>query len=206
MVNIIGASWFTTHQYCEYKFYLQKVLRIEVPKTQEMITGIQVHEEKEQEFLEEAEELSWKDFLESEKSMITKEAELEKQIGDIVLLGKIDEIKSNKHGIFIIDDKPNPRPYDSVKLQLYTYCFLFNESFKDILNKPIYAILRNRDTNEEVWQQEFNKETEKKFFEVFHRIRAILLRKEEPIPTTNPNKCRACIYHKMNLCDKSLAK
>lgn len=206
MSQVIGASWFTSFCYCEYKFYLEKVLRIEVPKTQDMILGIQVHQEKENKFLEEAEEISWREFLEAEKPVTTKEAEFEKQIGDILLLGRIDEITSDKSGIYILDDKPNPKLYNSSKLQLYTYCFLFQETFKDSLNKPIFAMLRDRDTNQVVWTQEFTKDSEQEFFEVFHRMRSLLLKKEVPTPTNNPNKCKACIYNKLNKCNKSLAK
>ncbi len=205
MSQVIGASWFTTHGFCEYKFYLEKVLRVEVPKTQEMILGLEVHKEKEDKFIEEAEELTWKEFLESEIPVITKEVEFEKQIGDVLLMGRIDEILSNKSGIYILDDKPSSRIFNSTKLQLYSYCFLFNETFKNILKKPIFAMLRNRDTNQIIWTQEFTKNNENEFFEVFHRMRSLLLKKEEPIPTNNPNKCKACIYNKLNLCDKSLA-
>lgn len=203
---IISASWFTSHGYCEYKFFLEKVLRIEVPRTQEMIYGSKIHKDKENTFLEKAEEMTWREFLEAETPTITKEVEFEKQLGDVLLLGRVDEIKSDKSGIYIIDDKPNPKPYNSNKLQLYAYCFLFKETFNNLLNKPIISILRNRDTNEIVWYQEFNKDQENEFFEAFHRLRSVLLKNEEPIPTTNPNKCKACIYNKLNLCDKSLAR
>ncbi|MEK6951615.1 MAG: PD-(D/E)XK nuclease family protein [Nanoarchaeota archaeon] len=205
-MQIVSASWFTSHGYCEYKFFLEKVLKIEVPRTKEMVYGSKIHKDKEIIFLEKAEEMTWKEFLEAEIPTITKEVEFEKQFGDILLLGRVDEIKSDKTGIYIIDDKPNPKPYNSNKLQLYAYCLLFKETFSNILNKPIFSILRNRDTNEIVWSQKFNKDQENEFFEVFHRLRSILLKKEEPIPTTNPNKCKACVYNKLNLCDRSLAK
>jgi len=201
---IISASWFTSHGYCEYKFFLEKVIKIEVPRTQEMIYGSKIHKDKEEIFLEKAEEITWKQFLEAETPIITKEVEFEKQFGDVLLLGRVDEIKSDSSGIYILDDKPNPKPYISNKLQLYAYCLLFKETFKDLLNKPIFSILRNRDTNEIVWSQKFDKNQENEFFEAFHRLRSILLKKEEPIPTTNPNKCNACVYNKLKLCDRSL--
>ena len=199
----IGASWFITHGYCEYKLYLQKVLGIEPPKTQEMIIGSEIHEEKEKAFLEKAEEGTWEEFLKAEELTITKEVFFEQKVGDIILLGKVDEIAVDKDSIRIIDDKPKAFPYIGTKNQILAYCYLFREQFKP-LEKKLSAALRNRDTNQIVWEQEFNKSSEEQFFTAFHRLRNILLEKEEPIPTKNQNKCRACQFNKM--CKHSLAK
>ena len=199
---IIGASWFLTHGYCEYKLYLQKVLKIEMPKTQQMLHGISVHKKKETTFLEKAEVSTWKEFLESEKLTISKEVQLQKQIGDMLLQGIVDEIAIDKSFIKIIDDKPNAYPFDSIKRQIIAYCYLFKENFET--NKKIFAVLRDRDLNKIVWEQEYNKEVENDLFLTYHRIRKILLKEEEPIPTDNPNKCVACQYNEV--CENSLVK
>ena len=198
----VGASWLQSLGYCEYKFYLHKVKGIEVEITKQIQEGREIHELKEQEFIKEAIPVTWQEFLDSKELTITKEVDFYKQIGDILLLGKIDEIGVDKDKIQIIDDKPRPFPYNATKLQIYAYCYLFKERFKE-QPKPLIAILRDRDTNQVVWQQKFAMEEEKEFLEAFYRMRSILLEKEEPIPTKNPNKCRACQFR--NVCEFSLA-
>lgn len=205
MVNprVVGASWLQSLGYCEYKFYLHKVKGIELKITKKIQEGTDIHETKEQEFIKEATPTTWKEFLQSKEPTITKEADFDKQIGDIILLGKIDEIAVDKEKIQIIDDKPRAFPYDATKLQIYAYCYLFNEKFKE-QPKPIFATLRDRDTNKIVWQQKFSKTEEEHFFQKFHRMRSILFQKEDPVPTKNPNKCRACQFK--DSCEFSLVK
>ena len=199
----IGVSWFQSLGYCEYKFYLHKVKGIDVIITKAIQKGTEVHSEKEEKFLEAAKPGTWKELLEAEELTITKEADFDKQIGDIILLGKIDEIAVDKDKIQIIDDKPRAFPYDATKLQIFAYCYLFKEKFKE-QPKPILATLRDRDTNKIVWQKEFSKSEESQFLEAFHRMRSILLQDEDPIPTKNPNKCRACQFK--DNCEFSLVK
>lgn len=198
----IGASWLQSLDYCEYKFYLHKVKGFEVEITKRIQEGTNIHTKKEQDFLKESAPTTWKNFLQSEELTITREVDFDKQIGDIVLFGRIDEIAIDKTNIHIIDDKPRAFPYNGTKLQLFTYCYLFKEKFKE-QPKTIIATLRDRDTNKIVWEQEFSREQENKFFEAFHRMRSILLQKEEPIPTKNSNKCRSCQFK--DSCKFSLA-
>ena len=157
MRSSLGASWLQTFDYCEYKFYLHKVKGLEVQITKALQEGTDIHEAKEQEFIKEAKPTTWLEFLDSKELTITKEANFDKQIGDIILLGKIDEIAVDKDKILIIDDKPRAYPYPGTLTQLYAYCYLFNEKFKE-QPKPIFASLRDRNTNEIVWQKKFTKE------------------------------------------------
>ena len=200
--RVIGASWLQSLDYCEYKFYLHKVKGIEIQITKAIQEGTEVHEAKEQEFAKVATPATWKEFLDSKELTITKEVDFDKQIGDIILLGKLDQIAMDKDKILVIDDKPRAYPYPGTLIQLYAYCYLFNERFKE-QPKPIFASLRDRDTNKTVWQKEFTKEEQDSFFQVFHRMRKILFQQEEPIPTKNPNKCRACQFK--DQCEFSLA-
>ncbi len=189
----IGASWFQSYGYCEYKFYLHKVLGIDLEITKKVNEGTLIHTNKEKEFIKVAEPISWNKFLESEELTITKEVNFDNQIGDVILLGKIDEIAIDKEKILIIDDKPKAFPNESTRLQLYAYCYLFKEKFKEI-RKPIFAVLRERDSNRIVWQKEYSKLEEDEFFREFHRMKNILLGLEDPLPTDNSNKCKACQF------------
>ncbi len=202
-LKIVGASWLQGFKYCEYKFYLHKVKGIDVKITKPIQRGIEIHEAKEQEFRKEATPVTWKELLEAEELTITREADFNKQLGDIMLLGRIDEITVDKEKICIIDDKPNAFPYDATKLQIYAYCYLFRETFKE-QPKPVIATLRDRDTSQVIWQQEFSKAEEQSFLKEFYRMRAILLQKEDPVPTKSPNKCRACQFK--DTCEFSMVK
>ncbi|MFH1592525.1 MAG: CRISPR-associated protein Cas4 [Candidatus Woesearchaeota archaeon] len=199
---VIGASWFLTQGYCEYKLYLEKVLGVTVPKTQEMLVGSAIHKRKEVDFLKKAEAGTWDDFLKSEELTISKEVSLKKRIGDALVLGIVDEIAIDKDSIFIIDDKPRAKPFNSVKRQITAYCYIFKESFPS--SKKLYAVLRDRDSNEIAWKVEYGKELEEDFLLAFHRIRKVLLKEEEAIPTSNSNKCRACQLNQV--CERSLVK
>mgnify|MGYP001576163477 CR=1 FL=1 len=198
----VNASWFISFGYCEYKFYLEQVKGYGVIPTKAMILGKIIHAEKEKEFLKKSYETTWAEFLASEERTITKELLLSKQIGDIILTGKIDEIAIDRDAIHIIDDKPGKKFYDSARAQLFAYCYLFKETFEQ--EKPILAFIRNRDTHEIVWQQQFNKESEESFLLTFHRLRKVLLEEEDPIPTTNPKKCLSCSFNQQ--CQFSLVK
>ena len=197
---VIGASWFLTHGYCEYKFYLEKVLHVAVPENEAMVAGSFIHKFKEEEFLKEADIGTWDEFLQSEQLTITKEVALQKKIGDVLLMGVIDEIVIDKDSICIIEDKPKAYPFSSVKRQIAAYCHLFKENFSS--SKKLIGVLRDRDSSEIVWQHEYNIDLEKDFILAFHRLRRILLHEEEPVPTENYNKCKMCRFNK--ICEHSL--
>src|SRR3989344_6360325 len=112
---VIGASWFLTHGYCEYKTYLERVLHVVVPETEAMVAGSFIHKNKEEAFLKEADIGTWDEFLKSEQLTITKEVALQKNIGDVLLMGIIDEVAIDKDSIYIIEDKPRAYPFSSVK-------------------------------------------------------------------------------------------
>lgn len=206
MENKISASWLLTFGYCEYKFYLQYVEKIEIPRTTEMQIGTEVHEIKEEEFLKEAIPTTWEELLNSVTYTITKEVLLYSKFENNVLIGKIDEIGVDNNGIYIIEDKPRARPYDSVKNQIFTYCYIFKRNFSDKTAKPIYGVLRDRDTNKLVWKDIFGIKNESIFINNLNKVKKVLNKEVKPIPTKNPNKCKACIMHHMNICKFSLAK
>ena len=206
MENKILASWFVSHGYCEYKFYLQYVEKIPIPKTKEMELGTKVHEEKEQKFLEVATPTTWEEFLVSKEYTISKEVMLYTKFENNLLIGQVDEIGVDKNGIYIIEDKPNARPFNSVKNQIYAYCYLFKRNFSEKTAKPIYGILRDRDTNKEVWREPYSLKSESFLIKNINRIKKIVRKEEQPIPTDNPNKCASCIMHKLSLCKYDLTK
>ena len=206
METKIYASWLSAHGYCEYKFYLQYVECIEVPMTFEMQAGSEIHESKEEDFLKEAKPATWDDFLNSTHYTITKEVSLQTKFENSFLIGKVDEVAVDRDAVYIIEDKPGAMAYDGVKNQIYAYCYLFKRNFSDKNSKPIYAILRDRDSNIEVWKEAFTLKNEFTLQNRLNRIKKILKKEIDPVSTDNKKKCMACIMHKFNLCKHSLAR
>ncbi|MBI2670878.1 PD-(D/E)XK nuclease family protein [Candidatus Woesearchaeota archaeon] len=204
--HIISVSSLLTHGYCEYKYYLQYVIKVKVPITVKMKIGTYVHLKKEEAFLEQAVPTSWTEFLDSKEYVITKEVPLKTKFENTLLIGRVDEICTDKDGIYIIEDKPGARPFDSFKNQIFAYCYIFKRNFSEKTAKSIYAVLRDRDTNKEVWKEQFNLKNEFILIDILNRIKKILNKEIEPVPTDNPNKCRACIMNEQNICPYSLAK
>ena len=199
----ISASWLGEHDYCEYKFYRKHVLKEEIPITEAMVVGTKVHSEKEEKFLEVATEATMEKFLASEKYTITKELRLEHNFDDLLLKGKIDELAVDANTVYVIDDKPRAHPYPGTLRQLWAYCILFKRNFPDV-QKKILAVLRDRDSDLEVWNDEF---TVKQGFEVHRvllRIKLLFKGAVTPVPSTVPGKCRACVLHKLGRCKYSV--
>jgi len=200
----INASWFGSHEYCEWKWYLENVLKEKVPITRSMAIGKEIHQIKEDKFKEVAIPSTPKEFLESKFYTITKEILLRKEFNDFILVGKIDELGVDADSLYVIDDKPRAKPYLGPKRQIWAYCILINEFVKENhpkhSGKKIISILRDRDTNEEVWKEEFSEDNQKEVLDVIDRMLSLFRKEIEPEANIIPAKCRACILHKNNTC------
>ncbi len=198
----INASWLGSHEYCEWKWYLENVLKEKVPITQSMIVGKNIHQEKEDKFKEVAVPTTPEEFLKSKVYTITKEMYLKEEFDDFILKGKIDELGVDTNNLYVIDDKPRAKPYLGVKRQIWAYCILIkefvNKNYPEHSNKKVLAILRDRDSNVEIWKEEFNEENLNEVFSVINRM--LLLFKKEINPEHNnySYKCKACVLHKKN--------
>ena len=203
----IKASWLGSHEYCEYKWYLENVLKEEMPIVKAMVVGKEIHQIKEDEFRKVAKPTTPKEFLESKFYTITKEISLKKEFEDFILLGKIDELGVDANNLYVIDDKPKAKPWLGTKRQIWAYCILVKEfvkeNYPEYSNKKIFAILRNRDSNIEVWKEEFNENNVIDVFNVISRMLSLFKKETEPIPNKIPGKCRACVLHKNNKCESS---
>ncbi|MEK6974055.1 MAG: PD-(D/E)XK nuclease family protein [Nanoarchaeota archaeon] len=204
--NVITVSSLHSHGYCEYKFYLENVVKVKVPRTIEMQAGSEIHEKKEEAFLKEAIPGTWDEFLKAKEYTITKEVFLKTKFEDVFIIGRVDEIAVDKNGVYIIEDKPNAKPFLSVKNQMFAYCYIFKRNFSEKTSKPIYAVLRDRDSNEEVWKQRFSYNEEFLFIDTINRVKRILNQEIDPMPTDNFNKCNSCVMNALNICPHSLAK
>ena len=203
----INASWLGSHDYCEWKWYLENVLKEEVPITKSMVIGKEIHQNKEDRFKEVAIPTTAEEFLKSKFYTITKEIYLKKEFDNFILVGKIDELGVDINCLYVIDDKPKAKPYMGTKRQIWAYCILINgfikENYPEHLNKKILAVLRNRDSDMEVWKEEFNEYNKKEVLGVIERMLSLFRKEIEPVANTTPGKCRACILHKNNNCEFS---
>ncbi len=198
----ISASWLNSHDYCEYKFHRQFVLKEYIPRTKAMVVGAEKHEQKEEKFLEVAKSSTIEEFLASTSYTITKELRLESSFEEFFLVGKIDELGIDAKNVYIIDDKPKAKPYPGTIRQLWAYSLLFKKKFPTI-QKKIFTVIRDRDSDRAVWTKTFSEDSEKNLFEVFLRIKLLFEGKINPEPTKNPNRCNACVLHKLDRCKYS---
>lgn len=201
---VINASWLSSHEYCEWKWYLENVMKEKVPATRDMAIGKEIHQNKEDKFKEVAIPTTAEEFLKSKFYTITKEIYLRKEFDDFILVGKIDELGVDINNLYVIDDKPRAKPYLGTKRQIWAYCILINEFVKEKypehLNKKVLAILRDRDSNKEVWKEEFIEDNKKDVLNVIKRMIFLFRQEIEPIANNISAKCGACILHKMNAC------
>lgn len=201
---VIGASWFQEASFCEQKLYLSKVKKLPLVETKEMVEGSLIHEGKYEDFVKTAAPITWEEFFRSEQFVTSREVELSHVDNNVVLLGRIDELSCDKDGIYIIDDKPSDYAYIGVRKQIWAYCHLLENNFKDLIDKPIYAVLKNRDTEEIVWKEKYSGAHKEHLLLAMLRLRDVLSEKRKAEPTKNPNKCAVCQYNKV--CEFSLAK
>ena len=171
--DLIPIHWLHTHAYCELQIYLEKVQGLEAPPTIEMLTGAAKHAILDEEHEKKAEldltvnEASAKAQLEA-VSLISRDISVKGN----ALYGRIDEVVFEPARIIIIDDKPSAQPYFTNKIQVWGYCQAFQEMYQP--NLPLFGALRQEDTGDIVWLEEFLKDHAMLIRTTVDRIRAIL--------------------------------
>ena len=201
---VIGASWFQEASFCEQKLYLAKVKKIPLIETKAMMEGALIHEDKYGDFAKSAIPATWDEFFKSETLVTSREVELQHISNNVVLLGRIDELSCDRDGIYITDDKPSDYAYIGVRKQIWAYCHLLENNFRNLIQKPVYAVLKNRDNGEIVWKEKYSGAHKEQFLLAMLRLRDVLSEKRKPEPTRNARKCAVCQYNKV--CEFSLAK
>ena len=204
---VIGASWFQEASFCEQKLYLNKIKKLPLVKTEDMKQGSIVHGQKYEEFAKSAVAATWEEFFKSDELVSSREVELQHKSSNVLLLGRIDEISCDKDGIYVVDDKPNDYAYIGVRKQIWAYCHLVENNFKELIEnvkKPVYAVLKNREDNSVVWKEKYSSSHKEQLLLAMVRLRDVLKERRKPEPTKNPNKCKVCQYNKA--CEFSLVK
>lgn len=192
-MNRIPINWLHIQGYCEVQIYLEKKMGVEARPTPEMELGRQKHEELYQQHLERAElKLSPEQAIKkaSVEGLVLVSREL--PVKGSQLIGIIDEVIFAPTEIWIIDDKPPDYPYFSNKLQVWGYCYAFEEQFQP--KQEIIGALKHRDSQRIIWKEPFTDEHREEVEKSVVRILGILTLLREPEPTSNPNKCRSCRF------------
>lgn len=206
-ISFIGASWLSEQSFCEQKLYLNKVKKLPLAVTYDMKKGADIHQGKYDEFAKEAKPTTWEEFFASQELVVSREVELQHHGNGFLLAGRIDEISCDKDGVYIVDDKPSDYAFIGVRKQIWAYCHLLENNFMELIeknNKPVFAVLKNRDTGAIVWKEKFIGTHKEELLISLLRLRDILTGKRQPEPTKNPNKCRVCQYN--SVCEFSLVK
>ncbi len=205
--KMIPISIFSSLDYCEYQIYLSFVRGIKVKPTYAMKKGIERHADLEHDFLEMAEEIEEpldkhiERMLRGEVDPFSmREVFVKNQTH--YLHGYIDEISLYPETAIITDDKPNYRVSEGYKNQLAAYALSFKENFG--WKQSIYLSLRDRDSQEVYWNQEFDKDFEKSMNNTINHLHCLLLGEKEFQSTDEARKCKACRFNK--LCPKALDK
>lgn len=191
--NLIPVHWLHTHAYCELQIYLEKVQGLEAPPTVEMLAGAEKHAILDEEHEKKAEldltvnEAFAKAQLEA-ISLISRDI----YVKGTALYGRIDEVVFEPTRIIIIDDKPSAQPYFTNKVQVWGYCQAFQEMYQP--NLPLFGALRQEDTGDIVWLEEFLTDHAMLVRTTVDRIRAILSGIENPEPAGNSRKCNPCRF------------
>lgn len=191
MERRIPIHWLHTQRYCEYQIYLEKVLGLEAPPTEEMLRGVDIHDRLGEEHEREAElELSVNEALARAPAegiiLISRDIYVE----GTSLIGRIDEVVFEPSRIVIIDDKPSAVPYLSNRVQVWGYCQAFREMYRPEV--PLLGALRQENSSSLVWLEEFLPEHENLVADSVTRIQAILGGQASAEPTSNIRKCQSC--------------
>jgi CRISPR-associated protein Cas4 len=197
MKNKIPISWLSTLAYCENQIYLEHVQDIAVEPSPEMKKGKRVHAKLEEDHNKRATEKLTP--YEAIKRAIEGKSSSQREVYVEVtnLEGSIDEVRYEPSQISIIDDKPTNTAFPSHKLQVWGYCLAFQEHYK--ANLPLISCIRNRDSQEIIWDDEFSEDNKRMVLESVERILGILNGSREPEPTNEPNRCKKCRLN--NACD-----
>ena len=177
--------------FCEYQLFLEYVKGIHVAPTMDMQKGRQIHallEDRHREdtmfplYVSDA----LKQSREEDRVLVGREI----PVSGILLYGRFDEVHLAPSRVLIIDDKPNNYPFLSNKKQVWGYCLAFREQYQ--ATRPVFAALRQRNTQEIFWQKEFTVDDQNMVIESAIRILDILNGMREPEPTSRSTKCSSC--------------
>lgn len=207
---VIRASDFSEFDFCEHKWFKKTVARgLAREESDAILMGRLAHDKIDKAFLKEIKlKKTLNEIFHCKRRIITRPdacgVMFSAEIGNIMLIGRPDELVADPTGCYVIDDKPNLIAYEGYKNQVRAYSLLIALNFeKEIGKRKIYSILRNRDTLEIFWREHFDRKTEAKIIAQMIRIALVKQGVISSTPATSKGKCRACSLKK---CEYSYCK
>ena len=199
----IAISEFHQQSYCEVqlKFKWQGIIR----KTEKMVEGSNIHEQKFKDFLSETKELEQVKIQDAiKRAMENNERFVGREVFIISpnfrIFGVIDSVEIGPEGITVSDDKPSEYSFLSDKSQIIAYALAFKDCYRPPLD--VFMTIKNRDSGDITWEDVLTQEWVDFLMEKINRLHELALGKREFEPTKNPKKCSACSYR--DVCDKKI--
>ena len=189
---LFPISWLQKQDYCEYQILLENVQGIKVKPTRAMTEGQQQHEQLYERFAREAEPATVEQMLDESRKV--KVLSREFRVLDIEhgIYGYIDEVWLTPENFVVIDDKPGTRAFTSNIHQVYGYCLAFKSITRPDDNRGLIAALRERGTDNIIWQAPFDRLAEEAVTAVIDHVHNLLSGKDRFTSSINPNKCKVC--------------
>ncbi len=191
--GLIPVHWLHTHAYCEFQLYLEKAVGVEAPPTSDMLAGSHQHGFLDAEHEKKAEvELTVSEAAQKAQLEVVTMISRDISVRGMSLYGRIDEVLFEPSRIIIVDDKPSVQPYFTNKIQVWGYCQAFKETYSPEV--PLFAALRQENSGDIIWLEEFLEDHDKLVKVTVDRIRAIMAGTESPQPVGNSRKCKPCRF------------
>lgn len=196
--NLIPISWLHTQEFCEYSLYLQHVLRVKLPATKEMLSGLQKHAELEQKFkekavpIEEPIERHIDKLLRGEIGPFSMR-EFSLRSEKYKLTGKIDEIQLFQERALIIDNKPSLSAKAADINQLRAYCLCFSDAYR--WEREICNAVQNSGSGKFVFAELFNEDAKLAVEGIIGRMHSLFSGDAEFIAADEKWKCAACRFN-----------
>jgi CRISPR-associated exonuclease Cas4 len=185
-------SWLQKQDYCEYQIWLENIRGIKVKPTQSMVEGTQQHEQLYDRFAQEAAPATVEQMLDESKKATIFSREFRVLDAAHGIYGYIDEVWLTPDSFVVIDDKPGTRAFTSNIHQIYGYCLAFKTIIEPDDKRGLIAALRERGTDNIIWQAPFNHVAEEEIVPVIGHIHNLISGKESFSSSANPNKCKVC--------------
>ncbi len=188
---LFPISWLQKQDYCEYQIFLENIQGIRMKPTAAMTEGKQEHEKLYEQFSAQAVPATVEQMLTESKVAHVLSREFKVEDIEHGLYGYIDEVWFTPDDFVVIDDKPGIRAYLSNIHQILGYCL----AFKSVIapdRRRLIAALRERGTENIIWQSPFDSSAEEEIIQVTNHMHDLLSGKVEFKSSENPNKCRSC--------------
>lgn len=188
---LFPISWLQKQDYCEYQIFLENIQGVKAAPTVAMSQGTQEHERLYSEFAEKAAPATLEQMLTESKTVQLLSRELKVEDIEHGIYGYIDEVWLTPDSFIVIDDKPGMKAYPSNIHQIYGYCLAFRATISAD-KRPVIAALRQRGTDQFIWESPFNEIAEESITRTIGHIHDLLNGRVDFKGSGNPNKCRSC--------------